>query len=63
MDNKVKEGLLGECMAYVKFDQGIHPIHVKSMIRESFEAGKKQAILECCKCDYFSGLNERSKSE
>jgi len=63
MVSKVKQNLLEECLAYLMYGQEIHPTHVEDMIEESFEAGKKQAIFECCKCDYFSGLNERSKSE
>ena len=58
MVSKVKQNLLEECLAYLMYGQEIHPTHVEDMIEESFEAGKKQAIFECCECDCFNGSKE-----
>ena len=46
--NKVKQELMGECLAYIKFGQEIHPTHVKDMIEESFKAGYEEAINNYC---------------
>ena len=46
--NKVKQGLMGECLAYVMFGQGISPNRVEDMIKESFKAGYEEAINNYC---------------
>ena len=43
--NKVKEDLLNECLAYMKFGQEINPVYVQSMIKKAFKAGYEQAII------------------
>ena len=46
--NKVKQELMGECLAYVMFGQGISPNRVEDMIEESFKAGYEEAINNYC---------------
>jgi len=42
--NKVKQELFGECLAYIKFGQDIHPNRVEDMIEESFKEGYEEAM-------------------
>jgi hypothetical protein len=46
--NDVKQGLLDECLAYVKFGQDIHPIRAREMILEAYRTGYEQAIQNYC---------------
>lgn len=41
MENKVMKELFGECLAYIKYGQGIHPSHVKDMLLKAYESGKE----------------------
>jgi len=43
--NKVKQDLLNECLAYIKFGQDINPVHVQDMVKKAFKAGYEQAIV------------------
>ena len=58
MDNKVKQNLLEECLAYIIYGQEIHPTHVEDMIKESFEAGYEEAIN-----NYYETSLETSKND
>lgn len=42
--NKVKQELLNECLAYMKYGQDINSAHVKDMINKAFKAGYEHAI-------------------
>jgi len=43
-ENKVKQELMGECLAYIKFGQEIHPTHVEDMVKKAFKAGYEEAM-------------------